>query len=635
MRWRQALAETAPDPRATVTRDQMARLAVAAPIAAPTERAAFSPPSAADLPLVDLTLSVGATGTDLVVSSLLAEGGMGRVFLAAQRSLARDVAIKTVRDPFDQAQIEALLWEGAIAGHLDHPGVTPVHLLGVNRDGQPLLVMKRIVGTRWSDLLEGGGDVWARFPMLPRDRMRAHLDVLMEVARTVHFAHRRGVIHLDLKPDNVMIGELGEVYVVDWGVALPCPPEGRFAGFVGTPLFVAPEVVAGELVGPWTDVYMLGAILHLVLTGSPRHEGDGILEVLASAAASAPRTYSAEVPRELAELANRATRREPRERPADAMAVRAAIATHLEHTAALDLASEGDERLARARAARPVARREGNEVEGAAPKESERARELAAEARFAFRAALDRWPQCDEARTGLEHAILLGAELELDRENLPAALDLERELGAPPTSLVARREALARELDARAASKVELRRIREDADLSTGSAAQVRLLVVLMIVTVLGIAALSVVSTSGLVTHLTPLVPPLGGLVVFSIGVFWLRRAVLANAANRRLVVFFLATILFLGAHRTATLLFPLDTLAAEVRSELLLGAALSLGMATFLTRRLAPLPVCAFLAAGLVTATPAWANEIFNVAAMGMLLGLIVALRAERRASR
>lgn len=618
--WQAALAATVVDPRQTVTRAHLAALESAATLAAPPRLQ----PRARALPRLDLALPRGEDApndpdADLAVGRLLAEGGMGRVYLAEQRSLAREVAIKTVRDPLDDAQVEALLWEGTVAGHLDHPGVTPVHLLGASQEGQPLLVMKRIVGTRWSDLIGGDDEVWARFPTLPSNRLRAHLDVLMEVARTIHYSHRRGVLHLDIKPDNVMIGELGEVYVVDWGVAVNHGGQELRSGFVGTPIFVAPEVVAGEPIGPWTDVYLLGATLHWVLTGLPRHSGEGLLAILASATRSAPWAYSPELPRELAELANLATHRDPGMRPIDALAFRAAVAAHLEHTASLALARDGEALLGR--------------VERAA--KAEDALRLAAEARFAFRAALQRWEGCAEARDGLVRCLERAARLELDRENLPAALDLERELEAPSTELVARRQALEVELAARTASADALRALRHDADLDLGSRERFKLLGGLVALALFGLTALSLINTVGALERLLPLVPLLGGLVTFAVAVFWLRRGLLANAAGRRVVLFFLFMIVFLGAQRGATLFFPLDAAATEVRSELLLSAALTFGLATFMTARAFFVPVIAVAGAALVTRVPENADHIFNGAAILMLVGLIAVLGRDRRSSR
>lgn len=611
--WRSALAATAIDPRRTVTREQMATLGGEATVAAPAALP-FGAPSASHLPRIDLRLDAVATdgAEDLVISRLLAEGGMGRVYLADQRSLAREVAVKTVRDPLDRTQVEALIWEGAIAGHLDHPGVTPIHLLGKSVDGQPLLVMKRIVGTRWSDLIEGDDSVWARFPMLPHDRLRAHLEILMEIARTIHFAHTRGVLHLDLKPDNVMIGELGEVYVVDWGVAVPFRSSGVRTGFLGTPIFVPPEVVAGTEAGPWTDVYLLGATLHWVLTRRARHRGDSVLEILASAESSEAWEYGSDVPRELAELANIATSRERARRPADALAFRAAIATHLEHTTSLALARDGERRLA--------------EIEGAPSTEAKL--RLAQEARFAFRAALDRWSDGAEAKAGLEQCLVRAAHLELDRENLPAAVELERELARAPKQLVERRRRLERELAARTESAEELRKMRHDADLAQGSRERAQLLIAFVALSLVGLLVMSLVATLGPLRPIEPLVPPLGGLLAFSAAVVWLRRGLLANVAGRRLMLLFFFLIVVLGVHRAATLFLPVDAVAAETRSELFLGATLTFGLGTFVHARLFLAPVVAFVGAVVITFVPDQAELIFNSTAVSILVTLVFLFR-------
>lgn len=604
-----ALAATGVDPGATVTPEMAARLAVA-PTTDARRALPFSGLSTGRLPRIDVRLTGGgddATG-DLIIRELLAEGGMGRVFLAEQRSLAREVAIKTVRDPADEGQLDALLHEGMIAGHLDHPGVTPVHLIGTSAEGETILVMKRIVGLRWSDLAEGSDEVWARFPMLPRDPLRAHLDVLMEVARTIHFAHRRGVVHLDIKPDNVMIGELGEVYVVDWGVATTLEAAAAGGGFVGTPSFVAPEVVTGGAVGPWTDVYLLGAALHWVLTGAARHRGEHLMEVLTDAARSEPWDYEDRVPAELAALANAATALSPGDRPPDALAFRAAVAIHLEHTASLALTADGRSRLALM----------------ATTEDASRAVRLATEARFAFRAALDRWPDNPEARAGLRACLVRAVELELDRENLVGARELEAELDPVPPDTAVRREALERVLAERAASAGELRRIKDEVDLGLGSAERLKLFIAMFVATLLAMAVLTHVMTVDMTwTSIVMLAPPVGGLLVFGALVWWLRRGLLANAIGRRLMMSAFVTLAAMGVHRAATVFAPLGPAGAEVRSELLLVAAVTSGLATFVSPRAWLLVLIALAGALVVTVTGIDPSHVFNATGFFAMIGL------------
>ncbi len=205
------------------------------------------------------------------MKSLLGEGGMGRVYEARHHSLGRDVAVKTLLDPENPERVCALITEGAITGSLEHPNIPPIHQLGVAAGGHPVLVMKRILGVPWGDLLrDKGHDGWRC--LQTRDQLVANVEVLMAVARAVQFAHSRGIVHRDIKPDNVLIDETGEVYLVDWGIATEIS-NGPGEGIVGTPGFLAPEMVMLDELSARTDVYLLGATLHYVLTGDYQETG--------------------------------------------------------------------------------------------------------------------------------------------------------------------------------------------------------------------------------------------------------------------------------------------------------------------------------------------------------------------------
>ncbi len=152
---------------------------------------------------------------DIEIGSVLAQGGMGRVFLASQRSLHREVAVKTVRPELaTEARCRHLLEESMITGSLEHPNIIPVHTLGVDDAGRPFLVMKRAEGVSWGALIDDPSHpAWERLAVLDDDKLGAHVDILRSVCNAVIFAHRHGIVHRDIKPENVMVGELGEVYL--------------------------------------------------------------------------------------------------------------------------------------------------------------------------------------------------------------------------------------------------------------------------------------------------------------------------------------------------------------------------------------------------------------------------------------
>ena len=147
----------------------------------------------------------------------------------------------------------------------------------------------------------------------------------MQLCNAVAYAHSRGVVHRDIKPGNVLLGEYGEVYLADWGIARRI---GEAQGpLAGSPAYMAPEMLGGRA-DERTDVYLLGATLHHVLTGQPRHRGP-MAEALRSVTASAPFDYAPTVPTDLAAVCNRACAPDPAERYPDASELRAAVRAHL------------------------------------------------------------------------------------------------------------------------------------------------------------------------------------------------------------------------------------------------------------------------------------------------------------------
>lgn len=560
-----------------------------------------------------------ARGEDLVVRDVIAEGGMGRVLLAEQRSLFREVAVKVPRDPRAVEQVDALVREGAITGHLDHPGVPPIHLLGRTASGTPVLVMKRIVGERWTDLL-AHETPWIVVPTLPHDRLRAHLAVLMEVARTVHGAHLRGVLHLDLKPDNVLVGSLGEVYVVDWGIAEDVTKARSGRSFAGTPAYVAPEVVRAEALGVWTDVYLLGGLLHTILARGPRHVGDTVRQALERAARSEPVVYGADVPDELGRLANQATALDPAKRPASALAFRAALADFLEHVDSMALAREGEACLV-----------SSSSAEASDASSRERVKRLA-EATFAFRSALARWSENPVAREGLASALRGTMDLELSRENLVGARECAEAMDEVPPSLAERLGALEALLSGRAASERELRRARRDADLGVGARARtwgLAVVAVLAVATTIFGGGLEPLPEDAFETLAMgdALAIPVALTVLAALAVVTVGRSLFGNAIGRRLLAIGAGAAVGLVAHR-ALILSMGHRGAHVVAGDLLVGAAFAFGVAVFVTRR--ALVAVAFLVAGAVAVRflPQYPTAVFNVSAVLAVVSAAYALR-------
>jgi hypothetical protein len=165
-------------------------------------------------------------GARLRTIETIGQGGMGVVRLAEQVALGRRVAVKTLRPDrkSDQAAID-LLREAWVTGAVDHPNVVPVHDIGLDEDGSPVIVLKRIDGHSWAELMHDADRVRERFRV--DDLLTWNLEILIQVLFALRFAHSRGIVHRDLKPDNVMIGDFGEVYLLDWGIALSLRDDPR------------------------------------------------------------------------------------------------------------------------------------------------------------------------------------------------------------------------------------------------------------------------------------------------------------------------------------------------------------------------------------------------------------------------
>jgi aminoglycoside phosphotransferase (APT) family kinase protein len=189
------------------------------------------------------------SGTRYEILSLLGRGGMGVVYLARDTVLDREVALK-VWDDLKAVSHEREADEARILARLEHPGIVPVHDFGRLPDGRLFYAMKRVRGDRLDRWMAIGRGVTER------------LGVFLRVCDAVAFAHAHGVVHRDLKPQNVMVGEYGEVLVLDWGIALQMQMADGELQIAGTPEYMAPEQARGDAaVDHRADVFALGAML--------------------------------------------------------------------------------------------------------------------------------------------------------------------------------------------------------------------------------------------------------------------------------------------------------------------------------------------------------------------------------------
>jgi serine/threonine protein kinase len=263
------------------------------------------------------------------IRRLLGEGAQGRVYLAEDPHLGRPVAIKTLLvKPDDRRATEHWLAnEARTIARLNHPNIVTLHDAGDN-GGTPYLVLEYVEGQTLDVLCRDSG-------RLPLHRA---VETVLQVLDGVSYAHVNQVLHRDLKPGNVMIDSSGMVRIMDYGIALNTASAVREQGFVGTPLYAAPEYVREGRYLPQSDVYSTAAILYQLLTGRTVVEGDNLSEVLARVAAgeiARPSRLNPEVDEKLDAIVLRALARKPEDRYGSAQEMAAALRAYLQPAAAV------------------------------------------------------------------------------------------------------------------------------------------------------------------------------------------------------------------------------------------------------------------------------------------------------------
>ncbi|BBM86262.1 serine/threonine-protein kinase [Candidatus Uabimicrobium amorphum] len=233
-------------------------------------------------------------------------GGMGIIYKAEQTKLKREIAIKRT---LPQVEKNKFLAESLVTAYLDHPNIVPIYEIDEHDEGDLLLAMKLVKGISWKNLL---------YPQTEEHKKKAeeydqqkHLQILMNVCNAISYAHSKGIVHCDLKPDNVMIGDFGQVLVMDWGIAV-CKIPGEKRTFhkddittpMGTPCYMPPELAEGrgKDICNATDIYLLGAILYEILHRKPIRNAKSLWLTLLDAKKGHIPEFADNIPQELREL---------------------------------------------------------------------------------------------------------------------------------------------------------------------------------------------------------------------------------------------------------------------------------------------------------------------------------------------
>ncbi|MBC8352067.1 MAG: protein kinase [Planctomycetes bacterium] len=240
----------------------------------------------------------------------MGKGGFGLVYLAHDEQLERLVAIKVphaklISKPEDA---EAYLTKARTVANLDHPSIVPVHDVGSTEDCPCYVVSKYIEGTDLSAKLKKS-----------RLKYRDAAELVATVAEALHYAHKQGLVHRDVKPGNILIGKDGQPYVVDFGLALREENIGKGPKYAGTPSYMSPEQARGERhrVDGRSDIFSLGIVFYELLAGRQPFHGDTqaeLLEQVTSYDAKPLRQYDEKLPKELERICHKAMAKRASER---------------------------------------------------------------------------------------------------------------------------------------------------------------------------------------------------------------------------------------------------------------------------------------------------------------------------------
>ena len=340
---------------------------------------------------------------DYELMEIIGEGNMGKVYAARQSAIDRVVAVKFPK-PLDGGQMtrDQFISEVVVSGQLEHPNIVPIYDLAKDVNGQLFYSMKKVEGQTWNECIAD-------------KTLDENLEILMKVCDAIRFSHARGIIHRDIKPHNIMVGQYGEVSLMDFGIAIHIDEEEKDSRITkvspaGTPAYMAPEMVSGKIIElkPATDVYLLGAVLFEIVTGHPPHPPRTTLEEVVLAAAR-NEIVTTDKGGELIDVAKKAMATDSSMRFQSVDEFQAAIRAYWSHAESIALVERGEEHLAEAMDVQQSNAQRFDSYD---------------RARFAFQEAIDLWDQNQQAEDGLSRTSLAYAQFALETKNYARGIDL-------------------------------------------------------------------------------------------------------------------------------------------------------------------------------------------------------------------
>ncbi|WP_372369518.1 serine/threonine-protein kinase [Candidatus Uabimicrobium sp. HlEnr_7] len=326
----------------------------------------------------------------------IARGGMGIVLRGSQNSLQREVAVKKL---LRKKGKKLFVSESMITAYLDHPNIIPVYDF-VQQDEEVLLAMKLVKGKSWDEFIR-------------QNSLQDNLHVLLQVCNAIAFAHSKEIIHCDLKPENIMIGEFGEVTVMDWGLAVSMSPsiiashKDTITAPMGTPAYFSRELANGEgqKIGPWTDTYLLGGILYEILCGEAPHNKETTIMAFRSATCGELPEFPVNVSRELKDICCKALCGDEKKRYVDVRDFQKDVHNFLKHCESILLSDQSQKVLRDCRE----------------EKYNEFTYDNLSKAYFGFQQALELWQENTTAKQGIIDSSVAYAKTAIDRADFSLA----------------------------------------------------------------------------------------------------------------------------------------------------------------------------------------------------------------------